>query len=171
MPRSGPPALRFTLATADDIPAIVTVRDSAAAELTATHGPGHWSGMTSERSVELGLRNAKVVLAKRGRKLVGTLRLATKKPWAIDASYFTPAKKVLYLLDMAVHPLAQREGVGRELLAHAAQLARAWPANAIRLDAYDAAAGAGPFYAKCGYAERGRVVYRGVPLRYYELVL
>jgi hypothetical protein len=39
------------------------------------------------------------------------------------------------------------------------------------LDAYDAAAGAGRFYARCGYQERGRVVYKGDPLIYFELLL
>ena len=165
------PALRFALATAAEIPAIVDVRDAAAARLTADFGPGHWSGVTSERSVELGLRHAKVLLARRGRKLLGTLRLATKKPWAIDVAYFTAVPRALYLLDMAVHPVAWRQGVGRALLARAVEVAREWPANAIRLDAYDAAAGAGGFYAKCGYRECGRVVYRTVPLRYYELML
>lgn len=43
--------------------------------------------------------------------------------------------------------------------------------HAIRLDAYDATAGAGGFYARCGFAERGWVVHRGVPLVYFELVL
>jgi GNAT superfamily N-acetyltransferase len=164
------PALRLVLATAKDVPAIVQVRDAAAAGLTADFGPGHWSGCTSERSVELGLRNAKLVLAKRGRKLLGTLRLATKKPWAIDVSYFTPVRRALYLLDMAVHPLAQREGVGRAMLERAAAVAREWPADAIRLDAYDAPAGAGPFYAKCGFRACGRAIYRDVPLLYYERV-
>lgn len=50
-------------------------------------------------------------------------------------------------------------------------VAAAWPADAIRLDAYDAEAGAGAFYEKCGYRQRGRVVYRGDPLVYYELLL
>ncbi|HEX5633612.1 MAG TPA: hypothetical protein VFX50_10295 [Gemmatimonadales bacterium] len=30
---------------------------------------------------------------------------------------------------------------------------------------------AAPFYGRCGYAERGRVVYRGTPLVHYELLL
>ena len=47
----------------------------------------------------------------------------------------------------------------------------AWPADSIRLDAYDADAGAGRFYARCGFLERGRVVYKGDPLVYYELLL
>ena len=49
--------------------------------------------------------------------------------------------------------------------------ARAWPADAIRLDAYDAVAGAGSFYDKCGFQERGHVVYKGDPLVYYEFLL
>lgn len=40
-----------------------------------------------------------------------------------------------------------------------------------RLDAYDADAGAGSFYAKCGYQERERVIYRGTPLVYFELLI
>ena len=44
-------------------------------------------------------------------------------------------------------------------------------ADALRLDAYDSPAGAGDFYLKCGFKERGRVVYRGDPLVYYELLL
>jgi len=42
---------------------------------------------------------------------------------------------------------------------------------AIRLDAYDAEAGAGRFYARCGYTELGRAIYRSAPLIYYELRL
>jgi hypothetical protein len=50
-------------------------------------------------------------------------------------------------------------------------VARAWPSQAIRLDAYDATAGAGRFYLKCGFREVGRVTYRKVPLIYFELLL
>ena len=41
--------------------------------------------------------------------------------------------------------------------------------NEIPVDEADA--GAGGFYAKCGYAERGRTAFRSVPLIYYERVL
>jgi ribosomal protein S18 acetylase RimI-like enzyme len=53
----------------------------------------------------------------------------------------------------------------------AERIARACGADAIRLDAYDATAGAGGFYAKCGFTEKGRVTYRNAPLIYYELLL
>lgn len=49
-------------------------------------------------------------------------------------------------------------------------VARAWPSQAIRLDAYDSAAGAAGFYAGCGCREVGRVTYRRVPLIYFELL-
>jgi GNAT superfamily N-acetyltransferase len=57
------------------------------------------------------------------------------------------------------------------MLDRALEVARDWPADAVRLDAYDAPAGAGPFYEKCGWEERGRVVYRKCPLIYYERLL
>jgi ribosomal protein S18 acetylase RimI-like enzyme len=72
---------------------------------------------------------------------------------------------------MAVAPEFQGEGLGRRLLDEAAAIARAWPGEAIRLDAYDADAGAGAFYARCGYREVGRVTYRGTPLVYFEQLL
>jgi GNAT superfamily N-acetyltransferase len=106
-----------------------------------------------------------------GKRIVTVLRLATKKPWAIDVAYFTPVKRPLYLTGMAVSVAHQGQGLGRLALADACAVARAWPADAIRLDAYDAEAGAGRFYTKCGCTERGHVVYKGTPLVYYELLL
>ena len=106
-----------------------------------------------------------------GASVVGSLQLATKKPWAIDKSYFAPCKQPLYLTAMAVEPALQRKGIGRAMLDQARRIAREWPGDAIRLDAYDSAAGAGAFYAKCGFREVGRVTYRETPLIYYDLIL
>ncbi len=50
-------------------------------------------------------------------------------------------------------------------------VAKARPCNAFRFDAYDEAAGAGPFYARCGFREVGRVSYRGPTLIYFERLL
>jgi GNAT superfamily N-acetyltransferase len=80
-------------------------------------------------------------------------------------------RRPLYLHDLAVAPAAQRRGIGRHLVEAATSAARAWRADAIRLDAYDHAAGAGEFYASCAFSEMGRVTYRGVPLVYFELML
>jgi ribosomal protein S18 acetylase RimI-like enzyme len=99
------------------------------------------------------------------------LRLATKKPWAIDVAYFTPVKRPLYLTGMAVSVAHQGQGLGNMALEDACTTAQQWPADAVRLDVYDANAGAGGFYARCGFTERGRVVYKGDPLVYYERLL
>jgi GNAT superfamily N-acetyltransferase len=96
-----------------------------------------------------------------------SFRLATE---AIDLKYFTPVGKAVYLHDVNVDPELQRSGIGRRLLDRAKSVAKAWPVDAIRVDAYDGESGAGPFYAKCGFTEVGRTVYRSVPLVYYELV-
>jgi ribosomal protein S18 acetylase RimI-like enzyme len=154
-----------------DVPDLSRLRTAAADRLTSQYGKGHWSSPITEAAVRRGFPHARVVVGRHDGSIVGTLRLATKKPWAIDASYFTRVRKALYLTDMAVDPAYQRRGVGRALLEEADRVARVWPAEAIRLDAYDAAAGAGGFYASCGYREVGRVVYRTVPLIYYEKVL
>lgn len=163
--------IRFALASEADAAPLAALRTAVAEALTARFGKGHWSSASTERGVLFGMRHAKVVIAREGQEIVGTLRLATKKPWAIDATYFTPCGKPLYLLDMAVRPDRQGEGIGARILEEAERVARAWPADAIRLDAYDAEAGAGEFYRKCGYVERGRVAYRGTPLVYFERTL
>ena len=61
-------------------------------------------------------------------------------------------------------------GIGRRCLEHARPLPRTG-GEAIRLDAYEGPAGAGEFYAKCGFMERGRVSYRKTQLIYYEMLL
>ena len=158
-------------ATIEDAPALAALHNAVADHLTGLHGHGPWSSRTSEKGVLYAMRASQVFVAREGREIIATLRLATKKPWAIDTSYFTPCQRPLYLLAMAVTPAKQRRGIGRRCLEEAAKIARAWPADAIRLDAYDADAGAGGFYARCGYAEVGRATYRNTPLIYYELLL
>jgi GNAT superfamily N-acetyltransferase len=164
-------ALRFRDATAADAPAIAALQNAAAGALTARFGEGHWSALVSERGAILAQRHARVRVGREGKRILTVLRLATKKPWAIDVSYFTPAKRPLYLTGMAVSVAHQRQGLGRLALEDAREVAAGWPADAIRLDAYDAPTGTGAFYAACGYRECGRVVYKGNPLRYYELLV
>jgi GNAT superfamily N-acetyltransferase len=168
---STPLQLRFSDAGADDVAAIAALQNAAAGVLTARFGEGHWSAMTTERGATLAQRHARVRIGRSGRRILTVLRLATKKPWAIDIKYFTSVKRPLYLTGMAVSVAHQGQGLGRQALEDAQRVARAWPADAIRLDAYEAEAGAGPFYAKCGYDQRGRVLYKGNPLVYYELLL
>jgi ribosomal protein S18 acetylase RimI-like enzyme len=163
--------LRFRDATLDDTAAIAGLQNAAAGALTARFGAGHWSSLVTERSAELAQRHARVRVGRSGKRILTVLRLATKKPWAIDVSYFTPVKRPLYLTGLAVSVAHQGQGLGRLAMEDACKIARAWPADAIRLDAYDSPAGAGEFYVKCGFEERGRVVYRGDPLVYYELLL
>jgi GNAT superfamily N-acetyltransferase len=167
----GAAPLIFSAAEAGDAEEIAGLRTAAAERLTRDFGRGHWSVEASERGVLQQLKTSRVLVARTASVLVATLRLATRKPWAIDQSFFADAARPLYLSDMAVAPDHQRSGIGRLCMAEATRIARAWPADAIRLDAYDAPAGAGGFYAKCGYREVGRATYRKTPLIYFELQL
>jgi GNAT superfamily N-acetyltransferase len=150
---------------------IAALRMAAAADLTARFGEGFWSSNTTDRGVLQAMRRAKVILAIDAGAIVGTLTLSAQKPWAIDPSYFTVVQRPIYLTSMAVAPALQNRGVGRAMLRAADSFAQAWPGQAIRLDAFDAAAGAGGFYAKCGYEEKGRATFRSVPLIYFEKLL
>jgi GNAT superfamily N-acetyltransferase len=163
--------LNFQPAVAEEAAEIAALHTAVAEHLTELHGRGFWSSKVSEKGVLYAMRVSRVYVARAGTEMVATLRLSAKKPWAIDTSYFAPCRKPLYLVGMAVKPAHQRQGIGRKCLAEAEKIARAWPADAIRLDAFDAEAGAGRFYARCGYTEVGRAAYRNTPLIYYELLL
>jgi GNAT superfamily N-acetyltransferase len=191
--------LTFAIAIASDAAEISALRNAAAERLTQEFGVGPWSWASTERGVLQCLQRPqfeRTLIARDGTEMAATLHLQTRKPWAINIAYFTPVPKALYLVSMAVHPGYQRAGVGRAILKYAEHIARNWsqlngndnalpgntkakttraakepPVTAIRLDAWDSPAGAGPFYAKCGYREMGRVVYRSAPLIYYELLL
>jgi GNAT superfamily N-acetyltransferase len=165
--------MAFTIDSArpDQARAIAGLQTRVAEDLTRRYGMGHWSMPVTEQSVARGILSSTVLVGCDAGVVVCTLRLVTTKPWAIDPSYFAKVRRPLYLLSMAVEPARQNGGLGRQLLEAARIVGKDWPADAIRLDAYDNAAGAGPFYAKCGYHEVGRVTYRGVPLRYFELLL
>lgn len=163
--------IKLQLATPDQAPAIAAFRQEVAQELTKNFGAGPWSIAGTDKGVLFDIRNGPLFVALRRNQPIASLKLCTKKPWAIDVKYFTKCVRPLYLLSMAVHPSLQRQGIGRLCVAEAIKLARQWPADAIRLDAYDLPAGAGEFYRKCGFSETGRIVYRTVPLIYYELIL
>lgn len=164
------PKLKIELATPDDAAAIVRVRNDAAQVLTKNFGTGFWSHEVSESSVIHGFKSAKILVVRARNRVIASVRLATKKPWAIDPGYFTPVSRPIYLVDMAVIPAKQRQGIGRALVNEAVQVAWEWPGDSVRLDAFDSPAGAGAFYAKCGFENRGHTEYRGNPLIYFELL-
>jgi GNAT superfamily N-acetyltransferase len=163
--------LSVAVATDADAAAIALLRTRTADQLTGQHGRGPWSWGVTENAVLRDIKSSRVLVARAPNEIVGTLRLQTTKPWSIDVAYFQPVGRPLYIVDMAVEPRVQRRGIGRFLLSAALDVARDWPADAVRLDAFDHAAGAGPFYVKCGFHEVGRSTYRGVPRVDFERLL
>jgi GNAT superfamily N-acetyltransferase len=165
--------MRVKLKEAADTDAskIAELRSAVADTLTKHFGCGQWSGIATETGVRYDMRNSKVFVARHDDRLVATLRLTTKKPWAIDRTYFSTSERPVYLLSMAVTPDLQRQGVGKQCMEQIKEICRQWPADAIRLDAYDAPAGAGMFYAKCGFRNVGKAAYRGCPLLYFEWLI
>lgn len=164
-------ALSFRFATEVDIPALLNLRLAVDADQARRFGNNRWSTTITEKSVARGLKSSRVLVARRHGRIISMLRMEAKKPWAIDLKYFTPVAKAVYLHDVDVDPRVQGSGVGRQLIERAKAVARGWPVDAIRLDAYDGSSGGGTFYRQCGFTEVGRAVYRGVPLVYFEFVL
>jgi GNAT superfamily N-acetyltransferase len=163
--------VQFQTATAEDAAALAELHNCVNRHLTAQYGKGPWSGGVTERGVLATMRRANVYVGRVRQGPVATFALSTRKPWAIDVRYFNVSLRPLYLTSMAVAPERQRQGIGKLCIEEARRIAIAWPADAIRLDAFDADAGAGGFYGKCGFREAGRTIYRVAPLIYFEMLL
>jgi ribosomal protein S18 acetylase RimI-like enzyme len=163
--------IRLQFATDDDAPGLVRLREAVNLRLAREYGYGYWCAELTERAALSSVRHSPVYVIRQSGEILATLALSARKPWAINLSLFQPRQRSFYLTNMAVHPDFQRQGWGREMITEARRIALAEGGDAIRLDAYDVPAGAGPFYAKCGFAEVGRAVYRAAGLIYYELTL
>jgi GNAT superfamily N-acetyltransferase len=163
--------IRIQPGITEDAAELAALHTAVAGHLTDLHGRGPWSARTSIKGVLYAMRTSEVFVARQQSEIVATFRLTGKKPWAIDVQYFTPCPSPLYLIAMAVAPQWQGRGIGRRCLQEADKLGATREANALRLDTYDASAGAGGFYASCGYREVGRATYRSAPLIYFERAL
>ena len=151
-----------------DAAALAALRSAVAQDMTRRFGQGHWSACPSKAEVLRQLRASQVLVARQDAELIGTVRLVRAMPWAIDSSAFTPVRQALYVLGLAVAPQYRGQGVGHQLMEAAKDAARDSGAQALWLDAYEHAAGAGPFYLKCGFSRVGRTRYRELPLIYFE---
>jgi GNAT superfamily N-acetyltransferase len=163
--------LKLLLASADDIPELVAMRARVSQSLAKKFGDGFWAGRPTESSERFLMRIGQVYIARYRGKLIAALALSTRKPWSIDVNKFRASAKPLYLRAMAVEPAKQGNGIGSKCIAEVRRIAEEMGRDAIRLDAFDCPAGAGEFYRKCGFIETARVVYKGVPLIDFELML
>jgi len=163
-----PAAISIAAATLGDARALAALRTGVAQEMTREFGAGHWSARPGKAQVVRQLRASQVLVARQGADIIGTVRLVQPVLGAIDSSAFTQVEKPLYVLGLAVAPQCRGQGVGRQLMAAAQDAALTSGAQALWLDAYEHAAGAGPFYMKCGFRRVGGTKHRGVPLIYFE---
>jgi ribosomal protein S18 acetylase RimI-like enzyme len=144
------------------------LRTSVAEAMTLKHGEGDWSAIPNAAMVLRQLRASRVLLARRAAQILGTVRLTTALQTLLPSNNFTPVKHALYIFGLAVAPEVQGQGIGRALIDAAKDAARSSRADALWLDAYDHAAGAGPFYEKCGFKRVGTTSHNTVSLLYYE---
>jgi GNAT superfamily N-acetyltransferase len=158
------------VATAADAGDLASLHNATNARLTLQYGKGPWSVQGSERGALALMKRSTVYVARHRKRLIATFALSTRKPWSIDKTYFTVIERPLYLIAMAVDPDQQRKGIGRQCLEEARKIAKQWPADSIRLDAFDAEGGAGEFYRKCGFREVGRASYRNTPHIFFEML-
>ena len=170
---SAPVTVLITRALPGDARSIADLRGAVARGMTREHGEGHWSACPSKAEVTRQLRASHVLVARRDGRIVGTVRLVTANPQVFDSGAFTSVASALYVLGLSVAPECRRQGIGRQLMEAAKDVARSRPAQALWLDAYDSEVGAGPFYERCGFRRVGPSSFRPgavrpVALVYYE---
>lgn len=164
--------IELDLARNEDAAAIAALRHASARQLTKRFGHGAWSTTNSSvGGVEMEIRSGELYIAREEDVVVGTLRLSAQNPWIGGTGFFTERPNPLHLTSMAVHPTRQRQGIGRACIEAVKDLARARGGGAIRLDAFDAPAGASGFYRKCGFREVHRARYFDTPLIWMEFLL
>jgi hypothetical protein len=71
--------LTFSIAAQADVLTLAELHTAVADDLTLRYGRGGWSLRTTEKGVLLGMRHSRVLGARRGETIVGTLLLPTKK--------------------------------------------------------------------------------------------
>jgi hypothetical protein len=79
--------LRFRAGVPADAAELSALHIAVADHLNSQHGKGPWSSHVSEKGVIYAMRHFKILVATEGAAIVGTLCLATQKPWAIDTSH------------------------------------------------------------------------------------
>ena len=155
-----------------DAETIHAIRTSAADALTAEFGSGHWSHVESLDTLRRHAVDRDLFLAMSNGEAFGTFELESKTPGFYSRHWFTdPDAPAYYLFSMAIVKTSQRRGLGRTIMDEMEAMAVAHGKRALRLDAYDAPAGAGVFYEKCGFVLVHEGSFNRVPLRYYEKVL
>lgn len=158
----------ISVAMPEDALALRALRAAVAKDMARQFGEGPWSEIPSHAQVRRQLRASSAILARQGEEVIGTVRLVSPLPGVFDFSAFTPATNPLYVLGLAVAPWCRGQGVGRQLMDAAKEMARARGSSALWLDAFDHEAGAGSFYLKCGFTRVSRTEGRGIPLIFFE---
>lgn len=160
------------LAAPGEIAGIYKLSVAAASDLVDKYGQGRWRVAAARKTLKRNQQSDSLFVIVKDAVIVGTFCFTTKKAGFYRRGWFAfPDDPAGYLLNMAIAPQHQRQGIGREVMNHIDQLARSMKLLAVRFDAYEANAGAGGFYRKCGY----QLVHVGkvgdVGLEYYEKVL
>jgi GNAT superfamily N-acetyltransferase len=163
--------LVLSLASESDAEEIAALRNTVAANVAQRSGLSGGAHRTTAKGVLYHRRQGQILIARRKGRIVGSLVLVKKKPWAIDVNYFSSVQSQLYLLSMNVDPALLRKGIGSQLIEYAKTTAKAGGYKAIRLDAFEASPWAVAFYPSCGFNERGRTIYRVARLVYFEWLL
>lgn len=157
------------LAEPDDLARIHGISANAASDLVEKHGHGHWGVISTRKTLKRATQEASLYVIAQDGLTVGTFRLTNNKIVFYRKAWFArPDDLAAYLLNMAIDPAYQRQGIGQVAMREIDQRVRDMNLLALRFDAYAGPAGAGIFYQKCGYMLVHKGCVGDVALEYYE---
>ncbi len=120
------------------------------------------------------IQRKELYLLKKKNAIVGTLVISTH----MDDEYkpiqwLTPSENNYYIHRLAVHPTAQGQGLGQQLMDYAEAFAKAKKATSIRLDTFSQNRRNQRFYEARGYQKLGNIYFPKQsehPFYCYELI-
>src|SRR3954469_11466149 len=78
--------LELVAATEGDVAGVFALKRAVAEHLTERYGKGPWSPFGTIKGTASAVRSPTLWLLKEGEAVIAMLRLASRKPWAIDPS-------------------------------------------------------------------------------------
>lgn len=135
-----------------DIDIVQSILDEAAAWLQQ-RGINQWPSPFPRREIEQRFTDGLIYLAFSGRQPIGTFTLFTSDP----ETWGDQPPDALYLHGLALRRAYSGNELGRKLLFHAEQIARAWSKRWLRLDCWAGNEALDQFYRAAGFHDCGVV--------------
>lgn len=155
-------------ATPSDIPLVFDLLKACRADMVARQIMQWNANYPTINLVKADVNSGQLFCLKSDDKLIGVITFDTNQsPEYEDIKWQYHGAKIMVIHRLAVHPDAQKKGIGRQLMDFALNHAKTHQYHAIRLDAYSGNDRTISFYKKRHYEYRGDIYFPGRSLPFF----